>query len=136
MDLDVNEVGYFITQVGLSAASFGVAAEDVTAVGTSLNKAFGYKCAPPAMILPNTTAELQAICIADNCPTSPNATCAAYSAVEKPTNATKSATSSGASATAKSTAPANSVAAASLDYKSSGPIVAVVAGVAAFAFAL
>ena len=40
MALDAFQVGYFITQVGLSAVSFGVAQADVEAVGMSLNNLF------------------------------------------------------------------------------------------------
>jgi hypothetical protein len=84
MDLDAYEVGYFITQVGLAAASFGVADEDVTAVGEALIKLFDYKCAPPTTVIPAQGPQLQAICIADNCPTSPNATCASYESAMEP----------------------------------------------------
>ncbi len=52
MDLSYAEVSYFIQQVGLSAASFGVATADVTAVGTALEGAFGYRCEPPLTIIP------------------------------------------------------------------------------------
>ena len=61
MALSNAEVGYFIQQVGLAAASFGVAEADVTAVGEALTAAFGYKCAPKAAVVA-TTAELQSIC--------------------------------------------------------------------------
>nr|POE78472.1 hypothetical protein CFP56_60704 [Quercus suber] len=84
MDLDVNEVGYFIQQVGLSAASFGVTDDDVKAVGASLNKFFGYKCSPKVQIIPTAPAQYQAICIDDNCPLAPNATCAAYPSAMAP----------------------------------------------------
>jgi hypothetical protein len=103
MGLDVNEVGYFIHQVGLSAESFGVPTEDVTMVGNALNMAFGYKCAPEVALLPNATAELQAICIADDCPTAANATCAAYAAVSEPASATGNATSTSSNGTAVET---------------------------------
>lgn len=63
MKLDVNEVGYFIEQVGLSAASFGVATEDVQAIGDALNKYFGYKCSPKTKIVPTAPPEFQSICI-------------------------------------------------------------------------
>ncbi|KAF2806179.1 uncharacterized protein BDZ99DRAFT_510646 [Mytilinidion resinicola] len=86
MDLEAAEVGYFIEQVGLSAASFGVTNDDVTAVGTALTKLFDYKCAPPVAILPNGTAELQSICQAEDCPVAPNATCAAYPLMGMPTS--------------------------------------------------
>lgn len=78
MDLDQNEVGYFIEQVGLAAASFGVAKADVTYVGTALNALFGYKCSPPSTVIPAQGAQLNSICVADSCPLAPNATCSQY----------------------------------------------------------
>lgn len=78
MNLSPEQIGYFITQVGLSAASFGVTEEDVTAVGESLNKAFGYRCAPAAVIVPSQKAQPQSICQAKECPLSPKDTCSAY----------------------------------------------------------
>ncbi|KAF2209774.1 hypothetical protein CERZMDRAFT_46514 [Cercospora zeae-maydis SCOH1-5] len=91
MALSNAEVGYFITQVGLAAASFGVTEEDVTAVGTALTDAFGYRCAPPAAIPPTASAELQAICIAEDCPiATASPTCEAYEAVVEPATATMS----------------------------------------------
>jgi len=113
MALSNAEFGYFVTQVGLSAASFGVAQSDVTAVGMALSNAFGYKCEPSAMIIPNTTAELQSICSDADCPLAPNATCAAYATVMEPNstasngsaNGTKTG-SSGSSSTAKSASTA------------------------------
>jgi hypothetical protein len=140
MGLDANEIGYFITQVGLSAASFGVATEDVTAVGEALNMAFGYKCAPAVAILPNATAELQAICIADDCPTAANATCAAYDTVVEPANATASASASGAktstsgSAVAVSTSSTGSLAFA--DRRIGGAFGVVILSAIAFAVLL
>ncbi|KAI5369880.1 hypothetical protein Slin15195_G007580 [Septoria linicola] len=95
MGLSNAEVGYFITQVGLAAKSFGVTDEDVTTVGTALTNAFGYRCAPPAAIPPTASAELQAICIASDCPiATASATCDAYDMVEEPATATASATGS------------------------------------------
>lgn len=127
MALSNAEFGYFVTQVGLSAASFGVAQSDVTAVGMALSTAFGYKCEPSAMIIPNTTAELQSICSADDCPLAANATCAAYAAVAEPSSATAGAsangTKTGASATASSTKSASTAI---------RPIVELVVGFAAF----
>lgn len=63
MGLGAFEFGYFIEQVGLAAASFGVADADVTAVGMALNSLFGYKCAPAATVVPAQGDALQAICI-------------------------------------------------------------------------
>jgi hypothetical protein len=64
MALDAFQVGYFITQVGLSAASFGVATADVEAVGKALMDLFGHKCAPPATVVPSQGPQLQSVCIA------------------------------------------------------------------------
>jgi hypothetical protein len=63
MALDAFQVGYFITQVGLSAASFGVETADVEAVGMALQGLFGYKCAAPATVVPSQGPQLQAVCI-------------------------------------------------------------------------
>jgi uncharacterized membrane protein YgcG len=78
MDLGPAEMGYFIQQVALSGASFGVAQDDLQIVGQSLNAAFNLRCAPEAEIIPGQGAQLNSMCIADNCPLHPNATCAAY----------------------------------------------------------
>ena len=64
MALNAYQVQYFIQQVGLSAASFGVATEDVTAVGEALQGYFGVKCAPETEIIMGQGKELQSICIA------------------------------------------------------------------------
>ncbi|KAI0137462.1 hypothetical protein BJ170DRAFT_62405 [Xylariales sp. AK1849] len=92
MDLNPYELGYFIEQVALSAASFGVAEADLTAVGMALNSLFGYRCAPPATAIVAQGPQLQAICIDGSCPVSPNATCGSYEAVLIPMNATTNAT--------------------------------------------
>lgn len=79
MNISPEEIGYFITQVGLAASSFGVSKEDITAVGESLGKTFGYRCAPPAVVVPSQGAHTQSICQAETCPLSPtNAMCSAY----------------------------------------------------------
>lgn len=109
MDLDENEVGYFITQVGLAAASFGVTTEDATAVGTTLGKIFGVRCSPATPVVPSLGPQLQSICVADTCPLSPGDTCAAYQPTFKPAVANSTlvgntTTSSNASGTASTTA--------------------------------
>ncbi|MBE7181979.1 MAG: hypothetical protein INR71_12380 [Terriglobus roseus] len=81
MDLNAAQVTWFIQNVGLSAKSFGAADADITAVGMELSTLFNYRCAPATKVIPNTPAELQAICLASSCPISPNATCAAYTNV-------------------------------------------------------
>ncbi|KAL6707492.1 hypothetical protein ACN47E_004062 [Coniothyrium glycines] len=78
MALDPSEMGYFITQVGLAATSFGVTTEDVTAVAGALNKLFNYRCSPPAVVIPEQGATLNSICQNEMCPLDPNAQCSAY----------------------------------------------------------
>lgn len=84
MDLDVNQMGYFITQVGLSAASFGVTVEDATAVGHALSSLFNVRCAAPVAVIPAQGPQLQSICLTANCPLAPNNTCSAYDAAVQP----------------------------------------------------
>jgi hypothetical protein len=78
MDLTPAELGYFISQVGLAATSFGVSSADVTAVAGSLNKLFGYRCSPPTVVIPEMGATLNTICQNSECPLDAMATCAAY----------------------------------------------------------
>jgi hypothetical protein len=100
MQLGNSEITYFIQQVGMSAASFGVATEDVTAVGTALTNAFGFRCEPPMTIIPAQGAQLQSICVDSTCPLSPGAVCASYNGtIAKPGNATSPSGTSTATAT-------------------------------------
>ena len=64
MALDAFQTQYFIQQVGLSAASFGVEMADIQYVGHALQNVFGYKCAPETSIGPTEPEELQSVCIA------------------------------------------------------------------------
>lgn len=106
MGLDIYEVSYFVQQVGLAAASFGVSMDDVNTIGKGLMMLFGYRCAPPTVFIPDHGAELQSICIAANCPLAPNATCSMYSNVSMPVpvmgNSSMTSSMSMASATASS----------------------------------
>ncbi|KAL0933633.1 uncharacterized protein CTRU02_210432 [Colletotrichum truncatum] len=102
MALDENELGYFIQQVALAGASFGVAQDDLKAVGTSLSNLFGLRCSPPATAIPAQGPQLQAICIENSCPASPDAVCASYEPVVAPKNAT----GEGMNATSSVTGPA------------------------------
>jgi hypothetical protein len=88
MDLNPAQVGYFITQVALAGASFGVAQEDLMAIGTTLGNVFGVRCAPEVTLAPSFGSQLQSICIDESCPLSPNATCAAYGPSVAPKNVT------------------------------------------------
>lgn len=112
MDLSYAEVGYFITQVALSAASFGVAQSDLEIVGTALGSLFDVRCAPPTVIIPAQHAQLQSICTDMTCPLAVNATCAMYQTnVTEPATATMSsmASTGTSSATASSSSKPASV---------------------------
>lgn len=146
MALDQYQVGYFIEQVGLAAASFGVAKDDVTAVGKALTQLFDYRCAPNTTVVPEQGPNLQSICTADTCPLAMNATCSAYEPVMEPfaanvtlamgegrnqsMNGTGSGSGTGSST--GSTPPMQTKNAAAQNF---GSVVAVV-GAAALAFAL
>ncbi|KAI0455219.1 hypothetical protein F5B21DRAFT_523941 [Xylaria acuta] len=90
MALDPYEVGYFITQVGLAASSFGVADSDVQAVGKALISLFDYRCAPPTTVIESQGPQLQAICIAEDCPLAEKATCDSYEPVVEPSSVSSS----------------------------------------------
>ncbi|KAI0965212.1 hypothetical protein F4678DRAFT_453356 [Xylaria arbuscula] len=90
MALDPYEVGYFITQVGLAASSFGVADADVTAVGAALVSLFDYRCSPPATVIKSQGAQLQSICIAETCPLAGESVCDKYEPVVEPSTVTSS----------------------------------------------
>jgi len=77
MKLSEAEFTYFVTQVALSAMSFGVAADDIHTVGTALNSTFGFMCESAVAVIPAQGAQLQSICTGDGCPMAPNTTCAA-----------------------------------------------------------
>ena len=140
MDLDEHEVGYFITQVGLAAASFGVTTEDATAVGTTLGKIFGVRCAPATVVIPSQEAQLQSICVANTCPLSPGDTCAAYQPTFEPavanstlvgnTTTTSSSKSAGAPTVSPTSTSASSGAASFM-----GVSISVVLAAAVFALA-
>ncbi|KAI1182872.1 hypothetical protein F5B17DRAFT_435181 [Nemania serpens] len=110
MALDPYEVGYFITQVGLAASSFGVADSDVQAVGKALTSLFDYRCAPPATVIESQGPQLQAICIDVTCPLAENAACASYEPVSEPSSASSVSSvvsSSATSAASYPTGPSN-----------------------------
>ncbi|KAK2602293.1 hypothetical protein N8I77_008840 [Diaporthe amygdali] len=104
MDLDHNEVSYFIQQVGLAAASFGVAKDDITAVAGSLDKLFNYKCLPPATAIKAQGPQLQSICTEETCPLADGAVCDQYEPAVEPMNATSTASPSAGGSNATATA--------------------------------
>ncbi|KAG8414113.1 hypothetical protein J3458_011763 [Metarhizium acridum] len=90
MDLGKPEMDYFVAQVGLAAASFGVAKDDVTAIADSLNAVFNVACGPPTTAVKAQGPQLQSICIDQStCPkAAKDPMCDRYPAVVKPSNAT------------------------------------------------
>jgi len=147
MNLNSAQIGYFITQVGLSAQSFGVATDDVMIVGKALGDLFGYRCAPPTVVVPSQGAELQAICQDNSCPIDPKgnqSVCATYGSGDKPLvanatlamgegkNDTSPSGTTGAPSSTGSGAAATSKAAAAHIAGQAGAVV----GVALLAFAL
>lgn len=125
MALNSAEVGYFITQVGLAAASFGVTEDDVSAVGKALISLFDYRCAPPTIVIPSQGAQLQSICSNSTCALAENATCASYSNVTAPSAATS--TSSGSATATSSTTATVSPGAGSVAGVGAGVVLAAVA---------
>lgn len=83
MDLTAAQIGYFNEQVGLSAASFGVASDDVTTVGNALNSVFNVRCPMNATVVPAAGPQAQSICTDSTCPLAANAstTCPAPAAM-------------------------------------------------------
>ena len=77
MNLDENEMGYFIQEVGSAATSFGVTTEDATAVGMALNSAFNMRCLPAAALAPGAPNASQSICVAPSCPEAMPSDCTA-----------------------------------------------------------
>lgn len=77
MALDPNEIGYFISQVGLAALSFGVSQDDANTVGMVLMSYFGYRCSPPLAITTSTPYK-QSICGDKTCPKDPHPVCYLY----------------------------------------------------------
>ena len=102
MNLDAAQTFYFVEQVGMAAASFGVATADITIVATALSTIFDYKCANPVTLAPALGLQLQSICQADNCPLAVNNTCSLYppSILPAVANATLAEGQGNASATA------------------------------------
>lgn len=89
MVLDPYEVGYFIEQVGLAAASFGVAKSDINAVATALETLFGHRCAPKTTVIEAQGAQYQSICTDEKCSLAMNSTCAAQPVIPQPLIANK-----------------------------------------------
>ncbi|KAH9985374.1 hypothetical protein F4779DRAFT_318394 [Xylariaceae sp. FL0662B] len=97
MGLNSAETGYFINQVALAAASFGVAQDDISAVGKALTSLFDVRCAPPMTAIKAQGPQLQSICITEDCLLAPNATCGSYEPVLEPASADQSSSAAASS---------------------------------------
>lgn len=84
MVLDPFQMGYFIEQVALSAASFGVATSDIEAVGQALGSLFNYRCSPKTTVIKAQGPQYQSICTDQSCPLADNATCDAQPSMSQP----------------------------------------------------
>lgn len=84
MVLDPYQLGYFITQVGLSAASFGVADSDISTVATALESLFAYRCAPKVTAIQAQGPQYQSVCTDETCPLAENSTCADQPNIAQP----------------------------------------------------
>jgi hypothetical protein len=79
MKSDPYEVGYFNEQIVLAAKSLGFEEADCDFTQKALDATFGNRCSPAAAVIPASAGpQLQAICVSENCPLDPNATCSAY----------------------------------------------------------
>lgn len=84
MVLDPYQLGYFINQVGLSAASFGVAESDISAVAMALESMFAYRCAPKITAIEAQGPQYQSVCTDEACPLAANSTCADQPNIDQP----------------------------------------------------
>ncbi|KAM3439294.1 hypothetical protein MY4824_002823 [Beauveria thailandica] len=84
MNLGKAEMDYFIGQVGMAAASFGVAKDDIAVVAKALDNTFNMRCSAPAEVINGKGPQAQAICIKQDCPEAKDSQCDAYDEAEAP----------------------------------------------------
>jgi hypothetical protein len=79
MKSDPFESGFFNEQIVLAAKSLGFEQADCDFTQKALEATFGNRCSSAAPVIPASAGpQLQAICVSENCPLDPNATCSAY----------------------------------------------------------
>lgn len=79
MDLNKAEMGFFVDQAVRGLLSIGFSQDDAQFVNNTLNTVFNKRCAPATPVVPASAGpQLQAICIAADCPLSVNDTCSKY----------------------------------------------------------
>lgn len=72
MNISQAEWTWFVDNIRFAAQSLGFSKDDVDTIAVNVNSDFGFRCAQPISIVPNTPATLQQICIGDGCPRSDN----------------------------------------------------------------
>ncbi len=77
MNLDFNQLGYFINQLTNAAIYFGFSTQDAATIGTHLNSQYNVRCAPAVVV--NNSPQLLSLCQNPTCPlAAPVSDCAAY----------------------------------------------------------
>ncbi|KAK3361609.1 hypothetical protein B0T24DRAFT_111594 [Lasiosphaeria ovina] len=121
MNLDYNQLGYFITQLTQAGMFYGFSAQDAETIKTSLNARYNVRCAPAVTFSQGGTPQLLSLCQNPTCPlAAPVSDCDAYNNLtangvqnSNPTSITTSATSSATSSTSTSSTLTSSTSTAS-----------------------
>ncbi|KAI9148256.1 hypothetical protein HJFPF1_12084 [Paramyrothecium foliicola] len=142
MNLDNNQLGYFINQLTQSAKYYGFTTQDAETFRTRMNSLYNVRCAPAITFNPTSGPQLFSLCQNPSCPLAvPVSDCAAYenlspngisnsSETTVTATATPDPTTSATAASSSAAAPANSS-----NSLSTGAIAGIaVGGAAAFIF--
>lgn len=79
MNLEYNQLGYFINQFAVAAMYFGVSSQDAEQFRIRLNSQFNVRCLPAVTSSPNSPPQLFSLCQNPTCPLAvPVADCGAY----------------------------------------------------------
>jgi hypothetical protein len=79
MNLDNNQLGYFINQLSQAAIYYGVSPQDASTFRDSLNSRYNVRCAPGVSSNPSSPPMLLSLCQNPTCPLAvPVSDCAAY----------------------------------------------------------
>ncbi|KAJ6782276.1 hypothetical protein PWT90_00599 [Aphanocladium album] len=76
MDLDQNQIGYFIRQLILGSKYYGFSDEDAHTLENTMNTRYNIRCSPPE------NNKLSSICFNKDCPLSLNSDCDAYNDIK------------------------------------------------------
>ncbi|KAK4187506.1 hypothetical protein QBC35DRAFT_498440 [Podospora australis] len=79
MNLDYNQLGYFINQLSLSSIYHGFSVQDADTFKTRLNSIYNVRCAPAISFNPSSPPQLLSLCQNPTCPlAAPVSDCDAY----------------------------------------------------------